>query len=328
MRIRLRYYLFSILVLYFFFSLFSPLLQSDDLLTIAFIPKSLDNPIFLDTFEAAQIKAKELGVRIEWVAPFTTDTYEQVKIIENLSTREIHGMLISCSDSEILQDVIDATIKSGIPVATFDSDSAKSNRLFYIGTDNYEAGTAVGEAVIHLIEEMGVKQKTFQAMILSGSTGAWNLNKRIEGFTSAVKERISLDINAILYCEDNIQLSIELVEEYIIHHPEIDLIFFAGGWPFYAPADAMPNFQKWAASGGIAVGIDIFYSALLLQKEGLIDFLVGQDFSAMGALGLEHLVRWIKEGETPPSIINTGLTYSCQDTLEELLKIHMPWEVR
>jgi len=68
------------------------------------------------------------------------------------------------------------------------------------------------------------------------------------------------------------------------------------------PSEALPNFQRWAQAGGIAVGIDLFYDALLLQKAGLIQYLIGQDMAAMGAMGLELLVNYIRHGEVPPHL--------------------------
>ncbi len=301
--------------------------EGDQTLTIAFVPKSLDNPIFLDTFEAARRKAAELGVKLEWVAPFFTDTESQVRVINNLIKREVDGIIISVNGSDSLKKVIDKAVDSGIPVATFDSDSPASKRLFYIGTDNYQAGVAVGQALRNLLDGKKGDKKAYKTMILSGDRGALNLNKRIIGFKHALHGNYLLDIE-ILYCEDNIQLAIELVEEYLRDHPDLDIIFFTGGWPFYTPADAMPNFQEWSKRGGIAVGIDIFYSALLLQEQGMINYLVGQNFKEMGEKSLDYLVQYIREGTLPPVLINTGLTYADKTNIDRLLDIYKPWEVR
>jgi len=38
-----------------------------DKMTIAFVPRSLENPIFLDAFEHSQKKAVDLGINLEWL---------------------------------------------------------------------------------------------------------------------------------------------------------------------------------------------------------------------------------------------------------------------
>ena len=88
-------------------------------------------------------------------------------------------------------------------------------------------------------------------------------------------------------------MAIILVEDYLKKNPDVDVFFFVGGWPFYVPSDAMPAFKQWAHQGGIAVGIDIFYDALLLIRDGVLQYLVGQDMASMGALGVELLVEYL-----------------------------------
>ncbi|ACL70733.1 substrate-binding domain-containing protein [Halothermothrix orenii] len=297
-------------------------------LTIAFVPKSLDNPIFLDTLEAAQKEARRLGVRLEWVAPFTTSTEGQIKVVKNLIQRRVDGIIISANDSNALKEIINKAVKSGIAVATFDSDVPGSDRLFYVGTDNWRAGYELGKALLQVLKRKGIKTEKYKVMVLSGGKEALNLKKRVKGFAKAVEEEIDIEIKDILYCNDDFQLANELVENYIKSHPDIDIILFVGGWPFYVPPDAMPRFQKWARQGGIAIGIDIFYSALVLQKEGMIQYLVGQDFSGMGQLSLRYLVRFLRSGQKPPVIIKTGIEHANTSNIDRLLKVHKPWGVR
>ena len=300
----------------------------EDDLTIAFLPRSLGNPIFLDAFEAAQKKAHELGVRLEWVAPFDFDSDLQVEMIENLIRRGVDGIVASVNDEAEVHRVLQKAMAQGIPVATFDADSPGSGRLFYIGINNYEAGIEIGNALVNVIKTKGLADKTLDTMIMTGYREALNLEERIRGFLDATGEEVTLNIADILENEDTVEKSIILLEDYLKTNPAVDVIYFVGGWPFYVTSDALPNFRQWAQEGGIAVGIDLFYDALLLQKEGLIQYLIGQDMTSMGSQGLELLVRYIRFGEVPPEIVVTGLEHANESNLDRLLEIHKPWLVK
>ena len=64
------------------------------------------------------------------------------------------GILISVADASVLQPGIDAAVSAGVPVITVDSDAAGSRRLYFIGTNNLEAGRLGGQRVV---EKLGGK---------------------------------------------------------------------------------------------------------------------------------------------------------------------------
>lgn len=318
---------FALSLLLFLVLHLSPSLHAEEL-TIAFLPRGLGNPIFLDAFEAAQKKAFELGVRLEWVAPFDFDGDVQIEIIESLIDRGVDGIIASVNDEEAVSEVIGKALDAGIAVATFDADCPGSGRLFHIGINNYAAGVEIGKALVDVVKARGLQDEQLDTMIMTGYREALNLEERIRGFLEATDGEINLNIQAILENEDTVEKSIILLEDYVRVNPEVEVIFFVGGWPFYVPGEALPNFQKWAQGGGIAVGIDLFYDALLLQKEGLIQYLIGQDMATMGSLGLELLVNYLRFGEVPPEFVETGLEHANEDNLDRLLQIHKPWLVK
>ncbi len=303
----------------------------NDQITIAYVPRSLDNPIFLDAFEHAQEKAIDLGINIEWVAPFTYNAEEQIKIIESLISRKVDGMVISVNNTPDYIEVINKAVDSGIAVATFDADAPDSKRLFHIGINNYQAGRVTAEGLIEVLEAKNIDYQSsnqqLDTMIMTGVRGALNLDSRIEGFLDRV-ENTNLKVQDIVENQDSVNLSVELLEQYLQQNPEVDIIFFVGGWPFYVPAEALPNFQQWAKNGGVAVGIDIFYDALLLQERGLLHYLVGQDMATMGSKGLSTLYNYIKYGAEPREYIETGVEVADDDNLERLLQTHRPWRVK
>jgi len=305
--------------------------EDDEEITIAYVPRSLDNPIFLDAFEHAQEKAIDLGINIEWVAPFVYNEEAQIKIIESLIVRKVDGMVVSVNNTPEYIDVINRAIEAGIAVATFDADAPDSKRLFHIGIDNYEAGRVTAEGLLKVLENKNIdyrqQEKNLDTMIMTGVRGALNLDSRIEGFLDTV-EATNIRVQDIVENQDSVNLSVELLEQYLQQNPDIDIIFFVGGWPFYVPAEALPNFQKWAANGGVAVGIDIFYDALLLQERGLLQYLVGQDMATMGSKGLSTLYNYIKYGVEPREYIETGVEVADDDNLERLLQTHRPWRVK
>jgi len=305
--------------------------MQNEAITIAYVPRSLDNPIFLDAFEHAQEKAIDLGINIEWVAPFAYNAEEQIKIIESLISRKVDGMVVSVNNTPNYIKVINKAVESGIAVATFDADAPDSKRLFHIGINNYEAGKVTAEGLLEVLEAKNIdyknQNKQLDTMIMTGVRGALNLDSRIDGFLDRVKNT-NLKVQDIVENQDSVNLSVELLEQYLQQNPDVEIIFFVGGWPFYVPAEALPNFQQWAQNGGVAVGIDIFYDALLLQERGLLQYLVGQDMATMGSKGLSTLYYYIKYGVEPKEYIETGVEVANEENLERLLKTHRPWRVK
>lgn len=291
--------------------------------TISIVPKSLDNPVFLDTKEAAQARARELGIRIEWVAPFNADTSRQVEIVRWLIERNVEGILISCNDPVELESIINEGVAAGVKIATFDSDSPNSRRLFYIGTDNYQAGRMAAEAATELLGDNHYPT----VVIVSGRSEAHNLNERIRGFQDRLEEAHQPEYAGILYSNDDINLAQELTEQVVNNIGNLDLIYFSGGWAFMGPLDSLEGYQNWREGGGRAVTIDSHYPILRAAQNGMVDALVGQDFARMGREGVTALFNAIHGHETETTIFTETVKVEAHQ-VPELLSQARNYELR
>jgi len=268
-----------------------------DKVTIAMVPKALDNPVFTTSREAAKAKAEELGVELIWTASQKADAAEQVAVIESLIQKKVDAIGISVNDPTALKDVIDKAIEAGIVVSTWDSDSPDSKRLFYLGTDNYGGGYKCGEIMMELLPDGG------KVAILTGVIGAFNLEERIRGFKEATKDS-GIEVVDILAGEDDINKSVEVVNQYTLANKDkFDAWFFDGGWPLFVPIDTLAPVKDFP---GKVISFDTFPPMLLFVKEGVVDVLVGQDFAKMGAGSVEMLYKVVTEGAEYPEINDSG----------------------
>ncbi len=83
----------------------------------------------------------EKNVHVDIKLPQNGTVAEQNGILEDLSSQGYNGIAISViAPDDQVDEVNAAAAKTN--VLCHDSDAAKSNRLIYIGTNNYEAGKA------------------------------------------------------------------------------------------------------------------------------------------------------------------------------------------
>jgi len=289
--------------------------DSTGLPTISIVPKSLNNPIFLDAKVAAESEGRKLGLNIEWIAPYTTDTEKQIRIVRWLIKRHVAGILISCNDPAALAPVINEGIAAGVKIATFDSDSPASKRLFYVGTDNAALGSAAAKTLLGILAERkgsagtgagGGTERPLKAVILTGKKEAYNLNQRIDAFKRTLSSKLRVTYLPTLYCNDSISQAIDLTGQITETDPDLNIIFFTGGWLFYAPLESMRNYANWIHAGGVAVTIDSTYPVLEAEQRKLVQGVCGQDFAEMGKLGVELLDRSI-HGAQVPKIVYTSI---------------------
>jgi ribose transport system substrate-binding protein len=107
---------------------------------------------------------------------------DQKRMVEDLLTRGIDGIALSPIDPTNQTELINTAAKR-TKVITHDSDAPQSDRLLYIGMDNYKAGRMCGE----LVKEAMPKGGTI--MIFIGRLEQDNAKRRRQGVIDAVLGR-------------------------------------------------------------------------------------------------------------------------------------------
>src|SRR5215471_9639036 len=82
-------------------------------------------------------------VQVDIKMPPNGTTAEQNQILEDLSSQGYDAIAVSAIAPNDQVPVLNRVAEKS-KLITFDSDAPKSNRLLYIGTNNYEAGKALG----------------------------------------------------------------------------------------------------------------------------------------------------------------------------------------
>jgi len=99
---------------------------------------------------------------------------DQKDKVEDLITRNVDGIAISPIDADNQTELINKAVER-TNVVTHDSDAPASNRLCYVGMDNYEAGLMCAELVKKAIPDGG------KIMIFIGRMEQDNAKHRRDG---------------------------------------------------------------------------------------------------------------------------------------------------
>jgi ribose transport system substrate-binding protein len=98
--------------------------------------------------------ADDLDVEVLFRRPKPPTAASQKEIIEDLLTNGVQAIAISVIDPENQHDFLNE-IADKVPLITQDNDAPKTKRKCYIGTDNKEAGRAVGKLVQEVMPQGG-----------------------------------------------------------------------------------------------------------------------------------------------------------------------------
>ncbi|MEI7676711.1 MAG: substrate-binding domain-containing protein [Bacteroidales bacterium] len=264
---------------------------------IVVIPK-FDNTIFDQVKRSSFEAAKDLNITVTWEAPTSVDASKQKEIIENLIAYKVDGILISCNDVEALKEPINAAIKAGIKVATFDSDCPGSDRLFYIGTDNQKAGNVCAKTMLKLYEK--ANKNPDQVLILSGGMSANNLIQRLDGFRDSIG---NVKISDVIYSFEISDYGKELLEYNLNKNSHINGVQMIWGTPVLGGVDSIPSLLKFMNRGGVAVFFDVSKPLLKYIKNNPNCATMKQDFHSMGYDGVKNLYKAIKGKEVEKQIL-------------------------
>jgi ribose transport system substrate-binding protein len=285
--------------------------------TFALVPKSISVPFYADVEKGCKEQAQKLGVTVLYTGPNTADEAEQVQILRDVVARGVQGLAIAPMNADSVVGVIADARKKGIPVITFDSDSPKSQRMAYVGTDNYEAGKEAGKAF---------KQRLPKGKfaVLTGGLAAANLNERIKGFKDVVNGSDYTEVSGSPFpCDDDAAKGVQIVQDILTRYPDLDGIFLSGGWPLFgAPEAYIKALGKRAgdikSNKFVIVSFDTLPEELKLLKNGYCSALIGQRPYAMGEKSM-NVLNDLSEGKKAESI-NTGVDVVDASNVDKFIK--------
>ncbi|HEY8550449.1 MAG TPA: sugar-binding protein [Vicinamibacterales bacterium] len=171
---------------------------------------------------------QEGKVQVDVKMPSNGTTEEQNQILENLASQGYHGIAVSAIAPDDQVPVLNR-VAERTKLITFDSDAPKSNRLLYIGTNNYEAGRALGQEIVKLLPNGG------KMAVFVGSLSADNAAQRLKGIQDAIEGH---GIEIVDRREDNTDRARARsnVEDIVNAHPDLNLV--TGLWSYNGPAIA------------------------------------------------------------------------------------------
>jgi ribose transport system substrate-binding protein len=135
--------------------------------------------------------ASEMRVKTELAGPDTYDPKAEHEEFQRTVARKPSGIMVSAADASLLAPDIDAALQRGIPVITIDSDSPSSKRLFFIGTDNYNAGVLGGNLAAKLLNGKG-------NIVVFTMPNQGNLTDRLHGYQTAIESHPNLKITQVV----------------------------------------------------------------------------------------------------------------------------------
>lgn len=123
--------------------------------------------------------ADELRVQAKFVGPDTYDPKAEQQAFEEALQKKPSGILVSAADASILLLNINKAIDAGIPVITMDADAPASKRLFFVGTNNYQAGLLGGARLAQELKDKG-------NVVFFTMPEQTNLTERLRGYREAL----------------------------------------------------------------------------------------------------------------------------------------------
>jgi len=125
---------------------------------------------------------KDFDIQVIVRMPSQATAVEQKRIVEDLITSGIDAIAISPLDADNQINWLNG-IGSKVPLITHDSDAPASERLMYIGMDNYAAGRMCGELCKLALPEGG------QVMLFIGRLEQDNSKYRRQGVIDVLMDR-------------------------------------------------------------------------------------------------------------------------------------------
>jgi len=255
--------------------------------------------------------AQQLEVGYAFVGPDTYDPNAEREALDTALQKKPAGILISVADPNVLKDSIDRTIAAGIPIVTLDSDAPASKRLFFIGTNNYQAGTAGGKRLAQELKGKG-------DVVVFTMPSQPNLNERLRGYRDALESTSQIKLSHIVDIKGDSRIAFDTTTQFLANDKKEHIDAFAC-LEALSGKEVATVLDNNGIKGKTIIAMDTDPETLSWIQKGVIAATISQKPYTMAFVGLKMLddlhheklntldSDWAHDSFAPvPAFVDTG----------------------
>jgi len=255
--------------------------------------------------------AAQYGVKYDVRGPETYDPQAEVTEFRNALALKPAGLLVSVADTGLMQPEIDKAIDQGVPVITIDSDAPASRRLYFIGTNNLQAGRLGGDRLVSKLHGKG--NVVFYYMPQT------NLEERLKGYKDVFADHPGMKVVEVFNIKGDAGNAFDRTTHYLTDK-SVEKVDAFVCLEASAGKDVAEALRRANAHDRLLVAMDADEATLNLVKEGWIDATVAQKPYTMTYYGLKALddvhhysvdlkKDWAGNSFSPfPAYVDTGVS--------------------
>ncbi|MBV6431684.1 MAG: D-allose-binding periplasmic protein [Bryobacteraceae bacterium] len=261
--------------------------------------------------------AKDLNVHASMIGDETFDPKLQAENFKRIAAMKPAGIMVSPADPALIGPAIDAAIAAGTPVITVDSDAPESKRLFFVGTNNFEAGQLGGRTAA---KELNGKGNVVAILTASQQ----NMQNRLQGYRSVFEGYPQIKIVEVVDMKGDPKLAFDKAMDLV---DKADAFISMDGQSAKEVAEVL---KRKNAKGKVVIAMDTLAPTLEAIESGFITATIAQKPFSMGYVGLRMLcdlelnklpslnIDFTHNPNSPlPEYVDTGLSLVTKANLAE-----------
>lgn len=223
--------------------------------------------------------ARQIQVAFDVLGPDDYDPQAEAAAVRDAVNKKVSGIMVSAADAKLITPEVNAAIAAGIPVITIDSDAPESKRLFFVGTNNYQAGVMGGEAAADALKGKGT-------VIVYTMPNQPNLEERLSGYRAVFSRYPGIKIDRIVDIKGDPRIAFDTTQAVVDKKEKIDGFLCLEAM---AGKEVAAVLSQNRVTGKTIVAMDADPDTLDWVQKGVIVATVAQKPFTMGYYGLRAL---------------------------------------
>ncbi len=268
--------------------------------------------------------ATQFKVRSDFTGPQTYDPKAERDALDQAVQKKATGILLAVTDPALLNDGIDKAVAAGIPVITIDSDAPSSKRLFFIGTNNYQAGFTGGQRLAQELKGKG-------NVVVFTMPDQSNLQDRLRGYKEALSRTPEIKITRVVDIQGDPRIAFDTTTQIIgKERDKVDAFVCLEAQSGKEVAGVLNSYK---VTGKVVIAMDTDQETLDWIQKGVIAATIAQKPYTMAFVGMQMLDNlyhhkpssldkdWAKDSYAPiPDFVDTGSDLIDKSNVESFIQ--------